>query len=244
MNRDFAWDVLAWTAIAGIVGAKVYYLGLHWEDLVANPIGQLTSRGGLVWYGGLIGGIAAYYWYARRRGMPLATTFDACAPALMLAYAVGRLGCFLVGDDYGLPTNAWYGIAFPNGAPPSTAGYLRSVGGEISASIPDSAIVTVHPTQLYEIGAALVLFAVLWHLSKKRLRPGQLFGLYLGLYGIERFLIEIVRAKSDRVLLGLTTSQIASILMLSVAAYLWQRRSGSQTPVPATASARRVEAGK
>jgi phosphatidylglycerol:prolipoprotein diacylglycerol transferase len=244
MNRDFAWDVLAWTAIAGIVGAKVYYLGLHWEDLVANPIGQLTSRGGLVWYGGLIGGIAAYYWYARRRGMPLATTFDACAPALMLAYAVGRLGCFLVGDDYGLPTNAWYGIAFPNGAPPSTAGYLRSVGGEISASIPDAAIVTVHPTQLYEIGAALVLFAVLWHLSKKRLRPGQLFGLYLGLYGIERFLIEIVRAKSDRVLLGLTTSQIASILMLSVAAYLWQRRSGSQTPVPATASARRVEAGK
>lgn len=244
LNRDFAWDVLAWAAIAGIVGAKVYYLGLHWEDLVANPIGQLTSRGGLVWYGGLIGGITAYFWYARRRGMPLATTFDAAAPALMLAYAVGRLGCFLVGDDYGLPTNAWYGIAFPNGAPPSTAGYLRSVGGEIPASIPDAAIVTVHPTQLYEIGAALVLFAVLWHISKKRLRPGQLFGLYLGLYGIERFLIEIVRAKSDRVLLGLTTSQIASILMLSVAAYLWQRRSGLQTPVPATASARRVEAGK
>lgn len=237
LNKEFAWDVLFWAAVGGILGAKFYYLGLHWEDLVADPVGQLLSRGGLVWYGGLIGGIIAYYWYARRKGMPLATTFDAAAPALMLAYAVGRLGCFLVGDDYGLPTDAWYGIAFPNGAPPSTAGYLRSVGGEIPATIPDSAIVTVHPTQLYEIIAALILFAVLWQFSKRMLRPGQLFGLYLGLYGIERFLIEFVRAKSDRVLLGLTTSQLASILMLSIAAYLWTRRSGEATPVPATAPA-------
>lgn len=238
MNREFAWDVLAWAAIAGILGAKLYYLGLHWEDLVANPVGMLTSRAGLVWYGGLIGGILAYYWYAKRRKMPIAKTFDAAAPALMLAYAVGRLGCFLVGDDYGLPTDAWYGMAFPKGAPPSTAGYLRSVGGEISALIPDSAIVTVHPTQLYEIVAALILFAVLWQVSKRMLRPGQLFGLYLGLYGIERFLIEFVRAKSDRVLLGLTTSQIASILMLAVAAYLWQRRSQAEAPVLAPSAAR------
>jgi phosphatidylglycerol:prolipoprotein diacylglycerol transferase len=245
LPREFAWDVLAWTAIAGILGAKFYYLGLHWEDLVADPAGQLLSRGGLVWYGGLIGGILAYYWYSRRRGMPIAMTFDAAAPALMLAYAVGRLGCFLVGDDYGLPTNAWYGMAFPQGAPPSTAGYLRSVGGEIPASIPDAAIVTVHPTQLYEIGAALLLFAVLWKVSKRKLRPGQLFGLYLGLYGIERFLIEFVRAKSDRLLLGLTTSQVASILLLGIAAYLWQRRSGEASPALATAaSTPRAKSGK
>jgi phosphatidylglycerol:prolipoprotein diacylglycerol transferase len=193
----------------------------------------------------LIGGVLAFYWYTRRRGLPVATAFDAAAPALMLAYAVGRLGCFLVGDDYGLPTNAWYGMAFPQGAPPSTAGYLRSVGGEIPASIPDMAIVTVHPTQLYEIGAALILFAVLWKVSKRMLRPGQLFGLYLGLYGIERFLIEFVRAKSDRVLLGLTTSQIASILLLGIATYLWQRRSGEPSAALATtASATRIRSGK
>jgi phosphatidylglycerol:prolipoprotein diacylglycerol transferase len=167
--------------------------------------------------------------------MPVAMAFDAAAPALMLAYAVGRMGCFLVGDDYGLPTDGWYGMAFPQGAPPSTAGYLRSVGGEIPASIPDSAIVTVHPTQLYEVGAALLLFAVLWRVAKKRLRPGQLFGLYLGLYGIERFLIEIVRAKSDRVLIGLTTSQVASILLLGIATYLWVRRSEEPTPALAEA---------
>jgi phosphatidylglycerol:prolipoprotein diacylglycerol transferase len=235
LNREFAWDVLAWTALAGILGAKLYYLGLHWEDLVADPVGQLLSRGGLVWYGGLIGGVLAYYWYSRRREMPVAMAFDAAAPALMLAYAVGRMGCFLVGDDYGLPTDGWYGMAFPQGAPPSTAGYLRSVGGEIPASIPDSAIVTVHPTQLYEVGAALLLFAVLWRVAKKRLRPGQLFGLYLGLYGIERFLIEIVRAKSDRVLIGLTTSQVASILLLGIATYLWVRRSEEPTPALAEA---------
>lgn len=234
LDREIAWDVLAWTALAGILGAKLYYLGLHWEDLVANPVGQLLSRGGLVWYGGLIGGVVAYYWYSRRRGLPIATMFDASAPALMFAYAVGRMGCFLVGDDYGLPTDAWYGMAFPQGAPPSTAGYLRSVGGEIPATIPDSAIVTVHPTQLYEVGLALILFVVLWQVAKRKLRPGQLFGLYLGLYGVERFLIEFVRAKSDRILFGLTTSQVASILLLAIAAYLWQRRSGEPVAVPAT----------
>jgi|SRR5690625_2068117 len=240
LEKEFAWDVLAWTALSGILGAKLYYLGLHWEDLVANPVGQLLSRGGLVWYGGLIGGVLAYYFYSKHRRMPIATVFDAAAPALMFAYAVGRMGCFLVGDDYGLPTDAWYGIAFPQGAPPSTAGYLRSVGGEIPASIPDAAIVTVHPTQLYEIIAALILFVVLWQIAKRKLRPGQLFGLYLGLYGVERFLIEFVRAKSDRVLFGLTTSQIASILLLGVATYLWTRRSGEPAAVPAPAHSPRA----
>lgn len=248
LPSEFAWDVLAWAAIAGILGAKAYYLGLHWEDLVADPAGQILSRGGLVWYGGLIGGILAYYFYARHRGMPLASTFDAAAPALMFAYAVGRMGCFLVGDDYGLPTDAWYGMAFPRGAPPSTAGYLRSVGGEIPATIPDSAIVTVHPTQLYEVAAALVLFAILWKISRDwKLRPGQLFGMYLGLYAVERFLIEFVRAKSDRVLMGLSTSQVASILLALVAIFLWMRQSRAEEPAPtgvSTSSARRAKASK
>lgn len=235
-DRDIAWDVLAWVAIGGILGAKFYYLALHWQDLVADPVGQLTSRGGLVWYGGLIGGVLAYYWQVKSKNLPVASMFDATAPALMFAYAVGRMGCFLVGDDYGLPTDSWVGIAFPMGAPPSSAGYLRSVGAEVPAHIPDSAILAVHPTQLYEIAAALVLFVVLWKVSARKLRPGQLFGLYLGLYGIERFLIEFVRAKGDRLFLGMSTSQMASILLLGVAAYLWTRRSGEATAaVPVSA---------
>jgi phosphatidylglycerol:prolipoprotein diacylglycerol transferase len=244
LRGELAWELLAWVAIGGILGAKLYYLALHWEDLLANPLRELTSRGGLVWYGGLIGGVVAYFWQARKRKLPLAAMFDAVAPALMLAYAVGRVGCFLVGDDYGLPTDRWVGISFPRGAPPSTAGYLRSVGAEIPASVPDATVLAVHPTQLYEVGAGLILFAVLWRLSGRRLASGRLFSLYMAFYGVERFLIEIVRAKGDRILLGLSTSQLASVLLVGLAAYLW-RRAGSTAsePVPIPGGARTTDVG-
>ena len=236
--RELAWDVLAWVAIGGIVGAKAYYLALHWPDLVANPRQELTSRGGLVWYGGLIGGVLAYYLQVRKKKLPVAVMFDATAPALALAYAVGRMGCFLVGDDYGMMTDSWVGIAFPEGSPPSTAGYLRSIGQEISATIPDTQVVPVHPTQLYEVGAALVMFGILWRVGGRRLAQGRLFALYMMLYGLERFGIEFVRAKSDRLLLGLSTSQLASMLLLLAGAYLWyRRRDAPPAPVGATPAA-------
>lgn len=238
LDPNLAWDLLVWIAFGGILGAKVYFLALHWQDVVANPIGSIFSRGGFVWYGGLIGGVAAYYWQVRRRGLPMAAMFDASAPALAIAYAVGRVGCFLVGDDYGLPTDHWIGVAFPEGSPPSTAGYLRSVGAEIPLDVPDSQVLAVHPTQLYETGAALVMFAILWKLSGRRLAPGRLFGVYLALYGIERFLIEFIRAKSDRIVVGLSTSQVASLLLLVIAAVLWLRTaqrqaSAAAAPLPA-----------
>src|SRR5690606_35384200 len=131
MNPDLAWDLLVWIAIGGLAGAKAYYLALHIQDVIADPIGSIFSRGGFVWYGGFIGGVMAYYWQVRTRRLPTATMFDATAPALAIAYAIGRVGCFLVGDDYGLPTDSRVGVAFPDGAPPSTAGYLRSVGADI-----------------------------------------------------------------------------------------------------------------
>lgn len=241
LDPELAWDLLLWIALGGILGAKLYYNFLHWDDLVADPIGELTNRAGLVWYGGLIGGVTAYYWQVRRRKLPVAKMFDATAPALFLAYAVGRMGCFLVGDDYGLPTDSWVGIAFPEGAPPSTAGYLRTVGADIPASVPDSTVLAVHPTQLYEVAAALVLFALLWHLSKKGLAAGRLFAVYMALYGVERFLVEFVRAKSDRILLGLSTSQMASLLLVAIAAWIWTRtgRGGPESEVAPTGSGAR-----
>ncbi|MGH7471638.1 MAG: prolipoprotein diacylglyceryl transferase [Longimicrobiales bacterium] len=228
-NPDLAWDMLAWIAIGGILGAKLYYLGLHWRDLVADPIGELTSRAGLVWYGGMMGGLTAYYLQIRSRKLPAAVMFDALAPAVAVAYAIGRLGCFLVGDDYGMSTNAWYGIAFPKGVPPTYAGNLRSLGDNIPASIPNDAVVAVHPTQLYEIGLSLVIFAILWRLARKQLRPGRLFAAWMAMYSVERFFIEFVRAKSDRLAFGLTTSQIMSVLALVVAIVLWLRQR--ETPV-------------
>jgi phosphatidylglycerol:prolipoprotein diacylglycerol transferase len=229
--RDLAWDVLAWIALGGIVGAKGYYLLLHWSDLVADPIGQIFSRGGLVWYGGLIGGVSAYYLQVRARKLPAALMFDATAPALAVAYAIGRLGCFLVGDDYGRYTDSWVGIAFPDGSPPSTAGYLRRLGEQVPAQFADIDVVTVHPTQLYEIGLALVMFWILWTVGKKHLRQGRLFALYAIFYGLERFAIEFVRAKGDRILLDLSTSQVASILLIAFGAFLWWKQ-GSAAPAP------------
>jgi phosphatidylglycerol:prolipoprotein diacylglycerol transferase len=232
--RELAWDVLAWVAIGGIVGAKLYYLALHWEDLAADPVGELFSRGGLVWYGGLIGGVTAYYLQVRAKKLPVAMMYDATAPALALAYAVGRMGCFLVGDDYGVYTTSPVGIAFPQGSPPSTAGYLRSIGDEIPAAIPDAQVVPVHPTQLYEVGLALVMFAILWRIGGRRMPQGRLFALWMMLYAVERFIIEFVRAKSDRLVLGLSTSQLASIVLLGLALYLWHRqRNAPLTTTPA-----------
>ena len=241
MDPEIAWEVLAATAIAGVIGAKLYYMGLHWRDFVADPMGELTSRAGLVWYGGLIGGVTAFYWQVKRRGLPVATTFDAAAPALGLAYAVGRVGCFLVGDDYGLPTDSGVGVAFPQGSPPSTAGYFRSLGVDIDPALADSAVLAVHPTQLYEVAGGIAMFAILWTMSKRPLRPGQLFGAFLVLYGIERFLVEFVRAKGDRYVFGLTTSQIASMVALAVGVWLWTRRPGRPVAEPARPPAKTTQ---
>jgi len=235
MDPEAAWDMLLWVALGGILGAKLYYVGLHYEALLADPLRELTNRGGLVWYGGFIGGVAAFYWQVRRRGLRTSLAFDSAAPALAIAYAVGRLGCFLVGDDYGRPTDSWVGIAFPEGYPPSTAGYFRSIGTQIPADIPDTAVLAVHPTQLYEIALAMIMFAVLWRLSGG-LRAGRLFAVYLAMYGVLRFTIEFVRAKTDLMVLGLTTSQIASLVLLVLAGVIWARTRGPAEPAPDTAS--------
>lgn len=221
-TSELAWDLLAWIAIGGVLGAKLYHLALNFDQVMANPKDMIFSRAGLVWYGGLIGGITAYYFQVRSRKLPMAVMYDAAAPALMLAYAIGRMGCFLVGDDYGRATNAWYGIAFPQGSPPTSAFNLRTqFGDNIPLSIPDSTIMRVHPTQLYEVGLALIMFWLLWRLGKKRMAPGLLFACYMSLYAVERFLIEFVRAKSDRFVFGLTTSQVMSILLITGAAIVW-----------------------
>jgi phosphatidylglycerol:prolipoprotein diacylglycerol transferase len=233
--KDYAWDMLAWIAIGGVLGAKLWYLALNYQDLAANPVRELTSRGGLVWYGGLVGGVLAYYLQVKARKLPMAVMYDGTAPALAAAYGVGRMGCFLVGDDYGRYTTSWIGIAFPEGAPPTTAATLRELGSNVPAEIPGTAIVEVIPTQLFEVAAGFIMFAILWQVGKRQLRTGQLFSLFLVLYAIERFFIEFVRAKGDRVIAGLSTSQIASMLLLLVGTYLWVQRGKAGKPAPTAA---------
>ena len=245
LNKTFAWDVLAWTALGGIAGAKIYYLALHWQDVLASPMHELTNRAGLVWYGGLIGGVLAFLWYARRRGMPLLRTADAAAPALAASYALGRIGCFLVGENYGFPTDSWVGVAFPQGNPPTTAANLRAVGADIPAAVPDAAVLAVHPTQLYEFGLSGLIFVILWRLSGRVLAPGRLFALYLALASLERFAMEFVRAKDDRFVFGLTTSQVFTVVAFGLAVWLWRRRpSGRADLAAATAELSVRRAGR
>ncbi len=232
-DPELAADLLLGALVGGIVGAKLYYVFLNWDLTVQNPLGMLFSRAGLVWYGGLIGGTVGVILMIRRRGERILPVGDALAPAVALGYAIGRIGCFLVGDDYGRPTDSWVGVAFPDGAPPSTAGNLREgFGVSIPDSIPDSAVLEVHPTQLYEVGLSLLIFAVLWRLRGER-PVGRIFALWLVLAGLERFAVEFFRAKDDRFFGALTLAQMFSLGLVGLGFWLMNRRAPTAPDVPA-----------
>lgn len=232
-GRDLAADMLLGALIGGIVGAKIYYVLLYWDRTAADPLGMIFSRSGLVWYGGFIGGCIGVLWVLRRRPVATGLGVDAIAPALALAYGIGRIGCFLVGDDYGRPTESWVGIAFPNGLPPTTAGNLRGFGADVDPSIPDSQVLAVHPTQLYETGLSLIIFFLLWRLRRHPHVQGWLFGMWLAMAAVERFVIEIFRAKDDRFFGGITLAQVISVLLFAggIALVLRLRRRAGEAAV-------------
>ena len=142
--------------IGGLVGAKLLWTLEHAGDARLTEL--LFARGGLSWYGGLIGGVGAGLVYIIVRGWPVVPILAAATPALAFGHLIGRIGCFLVGDDYGQPTNLPWGVAFPEGLPPTT--------------------VPVHPTQLYE---AIGLAVLGWLLLQWR-RSGVPDAIVLGRY--------------------------------------------------------------
>jgi phosphatidylglycerol:prolipoprotein diacylglycerol transferase len=214
-KRDVAWSLLMGALVGGIVGAKLYYAFLNWPLLVQHPARTLFSRAGLVWYGGLLGGSIGVTYMLKREKLPFWEVADIAALSVPVAYGIGRIGCFLVGDDYGRPTDSWIGIAFPNGAPPSTAGNIRnSFGVDLPESIPDWEVLRVYPTQLFEIVLSLAIFAFLWRLRRHDHRAGWLFFLYLLLAGMERFFVELFRVKDDRFFGGFTLAQLISVVLI------------------------------
>lgn len=236
-DPEVIWDLMLYAALGGILGAKLYYLILHWPDTVADPGRALLSRAGLVWYGGFIAATLLVAWRVRRLGLSVRWMGDVLAPTLAIGYAIGRMGCFLVGDDYGYPTDLPWAVAFPEGAPPTTAANLRQFGADIPASVPADAVLAVHPTQLYEVAMTLVIFAVLWRLRTRLSTPGLLFAIYLSLAGVERFVVEIFRAKDDRFFGLLSVAQLLSLALAvggALAAWRFARAAGgTQVATPA-----------
>jgi phosphatidylglycerol:prolipoprotein diacylglycerol transferase len=184
----------------GLLGAKLWWTVEFFNT--APYLSLLFARGGLSWFGGFTFGLAAGLLVIRVKRLPLLAVLSAAAPALAIGHAIGRIGCFLVGDDYGKSSNLPWAVAFPEGLPPSLA--------------------RVHPTQLYEAVPLFLIGAVLIQLRKARRRDdGFVFGTYLALAGTTRFLIEFVRV-NDRVIGPLTVAHLASLAaaMLGIALML------------------------
>ncbi len=208
-------DMVFAAAVGGILGSKVYYLIENFDRVIDDPFGMIFSGSGLVFLGGLIGGTLGVTMVIRKQNLPWIKFADIVAPLLILGYAIGRIGCFLVGDDYGIPTNLPWGLVFENGLPPSTYRVFDLYYPWIDLTGFESGLLAVHPTQLYEVAMGLAIFAFLW---KKRIHVkvvGSLFFTYLVLAGLERFFIEFIRT-NDHYLFDLTGSQLISLIMIII----------------------------
>ena len=177
----------------GLLGAKLLWVAEH---LGEEPFRDLLfSRGGMSWFGGLAGGVGTALIVIWRQRVPIVATLAAATPALAIGHAIGRIGCFLVGDDYGRPSDVPWAVAFPQGLPPTD--------------------VPVHPTQLYE---AIALVVVAWLLIRWRRRhvpDAVVLGRYLVLAGSIRFAIEFIRV-NVRVVGPLTLAHLVSLALVIV----------------------------
>lgn len=222
-------------AVGGILGAKIFDAVEDIERLMNDPIGVILSGSGLSIYGGLIVGGGAVVYYAHKKGLKLVHVIDACAPGLMLAYGIGRIGCQLSGDgDWGttnelpipesisfLPDWMW-SFTYPHNV--NGEGILiAGCEGKYCYELP----VPVWPTPFYETVMAFIIFGGLWAFRKKITIPGVMFSAYLVLNGIERFLIEKIRINPDYNIFGLKATQaeiIAVLLIISGIVGIWYAR--------------------
>lgn len=214
-------DCVFAAVFGGLLGAKVYYA------ILTGDISNLFHRAGFVFWGGLMGGIVVTAAVIRIKGWRFTTISDAAAPGLAAAYAIGRTGCWAVGDDYGRPWVSRLAVAFPDGAPPSTAQNMAELFHiPVAPGTSPQQVLSVYPTQLFEVAMGFTMFLILWRLRNHRHAEGWLFGVYCVLAGIERLIIEVFRAKDDRFFGPFTTAQIIAIaFVLGGAAWMYARRN-------------------
>jgi phosphatidylglycerol:prolipoprotein diacylglycerol transferase len=228
LPKEFLGNLCLVGFVAGLVGAKLFHLLEYPREFLANPMRMLFSTGGLTFFGGLIASVGVGAFYARRKGAPLPVLLDVFAPALMLAYGIGRIGCQIAGDGD-------WGVAVSSPAPAWLPGWLwaQTYDGNIAGV--EIAPPGVYPAPLYETLMALAAFGLLWALRKHARAPGWLFGAYLLLAGVERFLIELIRVNSTYSIFGMEITQaqiIATACVLAGLFVLWWRRAAA---VPAAA---------
>lgn len=197
LDPEGATTMLIYAMIGGIGGSKLYFATDVWLRQGIPFLQLLLAREGITFYGGLIGAIALVIVGTRIHGIPTGAFFNCVCLAGALGQALGRVGCFLVGDDYGRPTDGPLGIAFPEGAPPT--------------------LEPVHPTQLYEAAYLFGLTALLWH---RRNRSPRLWSEYLMLASVGRFAVEFLRL-NPRVALGLSEAQWIAVALFSIGAVSW-----------------------
>ena len=228
LDANRVMDLGIWIIVSALVGAKLLLLIVEHDKFTQNP-GEFMNlaRSGGVFYGGLIAAVAVALWYLWRHKMPMWTVTDVFAPGIALGHVVGRLGCLFAGCCFGRPTSVPWAITFHNEFA------AQNVGTPLG--------VPLHPTQLYEAGAELLILGFLL-LMEKRGRPfaGRTFWSYMFLYGISRFIIEFYRGDPRGMVGDFSTSQFVSILIVPlsiVMLFVLGRR-----PDPAPVAARRTKA--
>lgn len=217
-------SILLWAAVWGFAGAKVFNALENWGDFMRDPVGMLIGFSGLTFYGGLICGGAAVLYIARKHDISMMNMLDIGAPGMMLSYGLGRVGCQLAGDgDWGIvnlaPKPHWLGwlpnwmwaFNFPHNVNGEGIDIPHCIG-KYCRVLPQP----VFPTSLYECVVCILLFLFLWSIRDKIKTPGVMFGIYMILAGVERFLIELIRVNTRYHLFGISFTQAEMISVFLV----------------------------
>jgi len=221
-------DVTFAALVGTIVGGKVYY-AINESIAGRDFVSALFSRAGFVYWGGFIGSVLLSWLVIRWRKQTFLRVADGAAVGIAAGYAIGRTGCWAVGDDYGRPWNGPLAVSFPRGAPPSTVANMNvEFHANLPASLSPDTVVSVYPTQLLEVLLGLVMFWILWRLRKHEHGAGWLFGMYCVLAGIERFIVEFFRAKGD-IVGPLTSAQWVALAIAAVGVLLLTTRRTAAT---------------
>lgn len=206
ISEDSILSVGTWGVLGGIIGARLLHVVDRWPEYATRPASILAIQdGGLAIYGAILGGIVAGAIAAHREGLSVPRIADVAAPALVLAQAIGRIGCLFNGDALGSPTSLPWGIAYVN-----PAAMAPSLG------------VAYHPTPAYEMLGDLLIFALLWRLRGRVRTDGAIFLTYLALYSTLKFTVSFARQEAI-FFVGLQEAQLFSLVggLMAVGALVW-----------------------